>query len=93
MPKTKTDKQTAPKKSMREAVVEELKFLVGLIAFIFVFFNFVFGHYKIPSESMQPTLEVGDHLYVSKFAYGFSKHSLILGMRKLPFLKRRAHYG
>ena len=87
MPKTKTDKQTAPKKSVREAVVEELKFLVGLIAFIFVFFNFVFGHYKIPSESMQPTLEVGDHLYVSKFAYGFSKHSLILGMRKLPFLK------
>ncbi|MBL4870675.1 MAG: signal peptidase I [Robiginitomaculum sp.] len=79
--------ETAPKKNLREAIVEELKFLAGLILFIFVFFNFVFGHYKIPSESMQPTLEVGDHLYVSKFSYGFSKHSLILGMRKLPFLK------
>ncbi len=93
MSKAKTDKEIEPKKSVREAVVEELKFLLGLIAFIFVFFNFVFGHYKIPSESMQPTLEVGDHLYVSKFAYGFSRHSLILGMRKLPFLKEGRIFG
>ncbi|HHL43515.1 MAG TPA: signal peptidase I [Hellea balneolensis] len=75
------------KKSMRAIIVEELKFLAGLAVFLLLFFNFVFGHYKIPSESMQPTLEVGDHLYVNKFSYGFSKHSLILGMHKLPFLK------
>lgn len=80
------DETEDKKRSVREVVVEELKFLAGLLAFLFIFFNFVFGHYKIPSESMQPTLEVGDHLYVNKFAYGFSKHSLVLGLSNLPFL-------
>lgn len=82
-----TEKDESEKKPFREIVFEELKFLAGLAVFLLLFFNFVFGHFKIPSESMQPTLEVGDHLYVNKFSYGFSKHSLILGMHKLPFLK------
>lgn len=77
----------APEKTKREIIVEEVKFLLGLITFLFVFLNFVFGHFKIPSESMQPTLEVGDHLYVNKLAYGVSRHSLMLGMHKLPFFK------
>jgi len=75
------------KKPLGQVIKEELKFLLGLAVFLMLFFNFVFGHYKIPSESMQPTLEVGDHLYVNKFSYGFSRHSLIFGMHKLPFLK------
>ena len=72
------------KKSRREVIVEEAKFFAGLAVFLLLFFNFVFGHFKIPSESMQPTLEVGDHLYVSKLAYGASRESLIWPFRKLP---------
>lgn len=70
--------------TLSQKIMDELKFFIGLFAFITVFFTLVWGHYKIPSESMQPTLEVGDHLYVSKFAYGYSRYSLPFGLSRLP---------
>jgi len=71
-------------KSFGEKVKDELSFFVKLIAVMLVLFTFVFGHFKIPSESMQPQLEVGDHLYASKHAYGYSRHSLPFGLHRLP---------
>lgn len=82
-----SDIKTESAPSLGDRIIEELKFLIGLFAFISVFFTLVWGHYKIPSESMQPTLEVGDHLYVSKFAYGYSKHSLPFGLSNLPIAR------
>lgn len=81
-PKQKPDDEEP--KSRREVIAEEAKFFAGLALFLLLFFNFVFGHFKIPSESMQPTLEVGDHLYVNKLAYGASRESLVWPLRKLP---------
>ena len=78
--------ETSEKKDWGQIFRSEAKFFSGLAAFLLVFYTTIFGHFKIPSESMQPTLEVGDHLYVSKFAYGYSRHSFPLGLHKLPFL-------
>jgi signal peptidase I len=82
--KSKQKQEDEEPKTRREVVVEEAKFFAGLAVFLLLFFNFAFGHFKIPSESMQPTLEVGDHLYVNKLAYGASRESLVWPLRKLP---------
>ena len=89
-PNPKTEANDEGEKPTRRAWLwSELKFFAKLFVFILAFMTFVWGHYKIPSESMQPTLEVGDHLYVSKYAYGISKHSLPYLLHKLPLPEGR----
>ena len=87
MSKNKDNKDDTEKPSVGQRVWSEVKFFTGLASVMLVFLTFIWGHYKIPSESMLPTLEVGDHLYVSKYAYGFSRHSAPFNLHKLPFLK------
>jgi len=43
--------------------------IIGLVL-VLVIPTFVVQAFKIPSESMEPTLEIGDHLLVNKFIYG-----------------------
>ncbi len=51
-------------------------FLLQLAVVMFCFRSFVIAPFNIPSESMLPTLRVGDYLIVTKWPYGFSRYSL-----------------
>ena len=87
MPKTAPTHETeAEPMTFKARVMEEVKFFLGLAVVMLGFLTLVWGHYKIPSESMLPTLEVGDHLYVGKYSYGYSKHSLPFGLHNVPGL-------
>ncbi|MCW5724136.1 MAG: signal peptidase I [Maricaulaceae bacterium] len=59
---------------------ETVKFLAGVAGVWAVIVTLLFAPFHIPSESMQPSLEVGDRVLVSKWSYGYSRHSLPLGM-------------
>jgi signal peptidase I len=58
---------TIPKKSTFREYFDSMIFAV-LVALILR--AFVVEAFKIPSGSMIPTLEVGDHIFVNKFIYG-----------------------
>ncbi len=53
----------------------EAPFFLGVLAVIFTLRIFIYDMNYIPSESMQPTMEVGDRIVVNKFAYGISRHT------------------
>jgi signal peptidase I len=42
---------------------------------------FLYSPRHIPSSSMKPTLLIGDYIFISKFAYGFSKYSFPFGYK------------
>jgi signal peptidase I len=62
-----TETETQKKKSTLREYTEAI-----VIALVLAFFirTFVVQAFKIPSGSMLPTLQIGDHLLVNKFIYG-----------------------
>ncbi len=78
---------------MRPFFKEIAGMLVLAFGFAFVFQTTAFATYFIPSESMVPTLQVGDRLTVSKFAYGWSRHSLAYDLQLPSSLSGRVLAG
>lgn len=54
----------------REKITENIKSFGIAIILVLVIRSSIVEAFKIPSGSMIPTLHVGDHIFVNKFAYG-----------------------
>jgi signal peptidase I len=63
------------KKKFTLKFYENLKTLLGALAIAIFIRSLIFQPFYIPSSSMEPTLLVGDRIFVSKYSYGYSKHS------------------
>lgn len=69
-----TDKKK--KRAQDGGFLETAKVIVEALLIALVVRTLLFQPFNIPSGSMIPTLLVGDYLFVSKYSYGYSKHSI-----------------
>ena len=71
-------KEVSPVPSRAHEVWSFIKTLAILFVIAIILRGTVVEAFKIPSASMMPTLQIGDHILVSKFSYGL----------RLPFINK-----
>ena len=73
----------------KNSTYESLKTIFIAIFIALLIRSFIAEPFNIPSGSMKPTLLIGDYLFVKKWSYGYSKHSLPFS---LPLINNRIFY-
>lgn len=71
-----------PQVVRKSAAREWLESLVFSLIFVFFFTNFIAQATQVPTESMKPTILVGDHFFLDKFAFPANYPDFM--MRVLP---------
>ena len=67
---------------MKSTLREYLESIGGAILIALAIRAFLFEPFRIPSGSMLPTLEIGDHIFVNKYEYGL----------RVPFFNAKVMY-
>ncbi|MGH7025022.1 MAG: signal peptidase I, partial [Caulobacteraceae bacterium] len=75
--------------SATEEVAEIVKTIFWALLIAFVIRTLLFQPYTIPSASEEPNLYTGDYIVVSKWSYGYSRHSILFSP---PIFKGRIFF-
>ena len=59
----------------KKFIIDNLSTLFYALIIAIIIRSVLFQPFYIPSSSMEPNLLVGDRLFVTKYSYGYSKHS------------------
>ncbi len=70
--------------------IENFKTLFYALIIAIIIRSFLIQPFYIPSSSMEPNLLVGDRIFVTKYSYGYSKHSFPFSP---PILKKRLFHS
>ena len=73
-----------------QTIIENLKTLFYALVIALIIRSLLLQPFYIPSSSMEPTLLVGDRLFVTKYSYGYSKHSFPFSP---PILSKRIFFS
>ena len=60
---------------MKKIILENIKTIIYALIIAILIRSLFLQPFYIPSSSMEPSLLVGDRLFVTKLSYGYSRHS------------------
>ena len=74
----------------KEFLIDNIKTLIYALIIAIIIRSLLIQPFYIPSSSMEPNLLVGDRLFVTKYSYGYSKHSFPFSP---PILNKRLFFN